>query len=101
MRLALVLGQRQQRRVPRVGAQPLGVGDGQAGVVADLGAGDTFDLVFVKIGAQMPVRSTCADAAAGMPASTATTRTVKDIRRIGPPVRRAGFARRNLSAADR
>jgi hypothetical protein len=48
--LALVLGQRQQRRVPGVGTQPLGVGDRQTGVVADLGAGGAFDLVFVKDG---------------------------------------------------
>ena len=48
MRLALVLGQRQQRRVPAVGAQPRGVVDRQAGVVADLGARHALDLVFVK-----------------------------------------------------
>ena len=48
MRLALVLGQRQQRRVPAVGAQPRRVVDRQPGVVADVGARNALDLVFVE-----------------------------------------------------
>src|SRR5688572_69667 len=47
------------------------------------------------MGAQMPVRSTCADAAPAVPISTAAaSSTVTEIRCIGPP------ARRNLSAPE-
>jgi hypothetical protein len=48
VRLALMFGQRQQRGVPRLRAQTLGIRDRQPAVVADFRSGDAFDLVFVK-----------------------------------------------------
>ena len=45
---ALVLGQRDERRVPGVGAEPHGVGDRDAGVVAELGARQTVGFVLVE-----------------------------------------------------
>ena len=48
MRLALMLREREQRGVPAVGPHPHRVVDGKAGVVADVGTGNPFDLVFVE-----------------------------------------------------
>ena len=50
VRLALMLGQRQQRCVPTVATQPGGVVDREAEVIADLRSWDALGLVLVKAG---------------------------------------------------
>ena len=48
VRLALPLGDRPLRRIPRIRAQARGVVDGQAGVIADLGTGTPLGQLLVE-----------------------------------------------------
>src|SRR5438105_12872038 len=48
MRLALMLGQREDRCVPAVGVQARGGVDRQAEIIANLGSRDAFRLIFVE-----------------------------------------------------
>ena len=48
MRLALMLGKRQERGVPAVCSHPQGIVDWEASVITDVGAGNPFDLIFVE-----------------------------------------------------
>src|SRR5439155_10622344 len=48
MRLALMFGQRQERRVPGIAVQTRGLVDRQAEVVADVGTRNPLELIFVK-----------------------------------------------------
>ena len=50
MRLALMLGQRENFRVPGGGSHARRVGDREPEVVADFGAGNAFRLVLVEHG---------------------------------------------------
>ena len=49
--LALMLGQRQSRRIPAERPLPRAVGDRQAEIVAELGAGNALGLIFIESGA--------------------------------------------------
>src|SRR5438552_3510531 len=49
MRFALVLGHREDVRIPCFRHKSCCVIDGQAGVVADVGATDALGLIFVKL----------------------------------------------------
>src|SRR5437016_6329957 len=50
VRLALVLGQRQQGSVPAIRAHTSGVGQRDSEVIADIWSGDAFGLIFVESG---------------------------------------------------
>ena len=50
MRAALILGQREQGRIPAIAPQARGVVDGQPEIIADIGPRDALQKIFVKLG---------------------------------------------------